>query len=76
MLYDGDKSYKTNGIEYPRIKKFNVDKETLTNLLDIKSYVEIGKMFGVSDNSIRKRAKKLGIILKPSRRYCSSGVEH
>lgn len=76
LLYDGDKSYKTNGIEYPRIKKFNVDKETLTNLLDIKSYVEIGKMFGVSDNSIRKRAKKLGIILKPSRRYCSSGVEH
>lgn len=43
-------------------KKFEVTKEELANLLKEKSMVSIGKMFGVSDNAIRKRAKKLGII--------------
>jgi len=68
LLYWGDKSYKTNGIDPPREKKFDIDKETLMNLIENNSYSDIGKMFGVSDNSIRKRAKKLGIILKPRRK--------
>jgi len=68
LLYWGDKSYKTNGIKPPRKNKFDVDKQTLIDLIENNSYVEIGNMFCVSDNSIRKRAKKLGIILKPRRK--------
>jgi hypothetical protein len=42
--------------------KFNVSKEELETLLKENSYCAIGRMFGVSDNAIRKRAKKYGII--------------
>lgn len=30
---------------------------------------EIGKMFGVSDNAVKKRCRKLGIELKPMRGF-------
>lgn len=45
------------------------EKEKIENLIlnEDKTYVEIGKMYGVSDTTIRKVAKKLGILL-PKRR--------
>lgn len=36
-------------------------KENLLELIKTKSFVEVGKMFGVSDNNIRKWCKKYGI---------------
>lgn len=48
-------------------KKFEVSKEELESLIKEKPMVEIGKMFGVSDNAVKKRCKKLGIELKPMR---------
>lgn len=47
--------------------KFEVTNEELAVLVREKPMTEIGKMFGVSDNAIRKRCKKLGIELKPMR---------
>lgn len=49
-------------IEKP--KKFSISKEELETLIQTKPYTEIGKMFGVSDNAIKKRAKRLGIPLE------------
>jgi len=48
-------------------KKFEVSKVKLENLLKEHSYCHIGRLFGVSDNSIKKRAIKLGIKLIPRR---------
>ncbi len=47
-----------------RINKriFEVSKEDLENLIKTESFCAIGRRFGVSDNAIRKRAKKHGII--------------
>jgi 5-methylcytosine-specific restriction endonuclease McrA len=42
--------------------KFNVSGDELAQLVKIHSIVKIGKMFGVSDNAIRKRCQKLGIV--------------
>ena len=50
-------------------RKFEVSKEELESLIKEKPMTEIGKMFGVSDNAIKKRCKKLGIELKPMRGY-------
>jgi len=36
----------------------------LEKLINEKSYREIGRMFGVIDNTIKKRALKLGIKLQ------------
>ena len=47
-----------------RDKKFEISKEELEKLVLEKPMTEIGKMFGVSDNAIKKRCKKLGIQLK------------
>jgi Zn-dependent peptidase ImmA (M78 family) len=49
--------------------RFEVSKEDLEKLLKEKPCTEIGKMFGVSDNAIKKRAKKLGIVLQDKRGY-------
>jgi predicted RNA-binding Zn-ribbon protein involved in translation (DUF1610 family) len=46
----------------PRKRKFEISKEELQELLKNNSYVSIGKMFGVSDNAIRKRCKIFGIL--------------
>lgn len=46
----------------PRKRKFEILKEELQELLKNNSYVSIGKMFGVSDNAIRKRCKVFGIL--------------
>jgi hypothetical protein len=44
-------------------KKFEVSKEELEKLIFVNEmpFTKIGKMFGVSDNAIRKRCKKFGI---------------
>lgn len=51
--------------------KFEVSKEELESLIKEKPMTEIGKQFGVSDNAIKKRCKKLGIELKDMRGYWS-----
>lgn len=48
-----------------KVFKLFITKEELEILIETKTYVEIGSILGVSDNAIKKRAKKLGIILKP-----------
>lgn len=42
--------------------KFEISPEELVQLMKTNSLVAIGKMFGVSDNAIRKRAKKFDIL--------------
>jgi hypothetical protein len=49
------------------------DKETLESLMRTTSIVKIGKMFGVSDNSIRKWAKGYGIPYRRSEIKLSYG---
>lgn len=44
--------------------KFDVSKEELEELIKSNSMIKVGKMFGVSDNAIKKRCKKLGIFKK------------
>jgi len=43
-------------------RKLLIDKSELELLISKTSYVKIGKMFGVSDNCVRKRAKLMGIL--------------
>ena len=43
-------------------RKFNVSKDELATLIKKHSFCAIGRMYGVSDNAIRKRAKRLGIL--------------
>ena len=52
-----------------RQKKFNTTKDELEELIlnQNMSYVDVGKRFGVSDNAIKKRCKRLDICL-PVRR--------
>lgn len=47
--------------------QFEVPKCELESLIKEYPLTEIGKLFGVSDNAIRKRCKKFGIELKPMR---------
>jgi len=48
-------------------RKFNPTKEELEILVKEKPMTEIGKMFGVSDNAVKKRCIKLGVELKSMR---------
>lgn len=59
----------TNCHSKNRNKKFDLTKEQLEKLVKEKPMTEIGKMFGVSSNSIKKRCKRLGIELKDMRGY-------
>lgn len=43
-------------------RKFEATKEELEKLIKEKPMTVIGKMFGVSDNAIRKRCKRYGIL--------------
>jgi len=43
-------------------RKFNVSKDELQTLLDNKSFCEIGRIYNVSDNAIKKRAIRMGLI--------------
>lgn len=44
-------------------RRFNISKEELEKLVQEKPLLQIGKIFGVSDNAIRKRCKRFGIEL-------------
>lgn len=48
---------------FTKIRKFNVPKEQLKELIDNYPMTSIGKMFGVSDNAVRKRAKLFELIV-------------
>ncbi len=48
----------------PQKRKFEITKEELEILIKEKPYTAIGKMFGVTDNAIKRRARKLGIVLE------------
>jgi Zn finger protein HypA/HybF involved in hydrogenase expression len=52
-------------------RKFEVSKEELEKLISEVPMTKIGEMFGVSDNAVRKRAKKLGIVLENRLGYWS-----
>ena len=57
-----DKCISCSAKQRKQQRKFEVSKEELEILMREHSMVTIGKMFGVSDNAIRKRAKKMGIL--------------
>lgn len=73
MMLDGMSYEEAKNISYNKLleicrnqpKKFEVFKEELENLIFVQRmpFTQIGKKFGVSDNAIRKRAKRLGIDL-------------
>jgi len=46
-----------------RKTKFNIDKDILEKQVMEMPILKIGKIYGVSDNAIRKRCKKLGIVI-------------
>ena len=43
-------------------RKFNPSREELKELVDKMPMTKIGRMFGVSDNSVRKRCRLFGIV--------------
>lgn len=49
-------------------KKFVVDKVRLQELVNKHPMTKVGKMFGVSDNAIRKRCSNMGVELPKNRR--------
>lgn len=53
-------SSQVRGIKH---QKYTISKEELQLLVDTKPFTTIGKMFGVSDNAIRKRCKTLGVVI-------------
>lgn len=44
-------------------RRFNPTKEELTKLVNLLPMTKIAKHFGVSDNAVRKRCMKLGILI-------------
>lgn len=50
-----------NFVKKYSVKKFEINKEDLEHLIKIMPIVKIAKMFGVTDNAIRKRCKSFGI---------------
>lgn len=43
-------------------RKFEVSSHELSELLKNETFVAVGKMYGVSDNAVRKRARLFGIL--------------
>lgn len=60
--YDSVREQELAGYKLKPLK-FEVSKEELEKLLAEMPMTKIGEMFNVSDNAIKKRAKKLGIEL-------------
>lgn len=56
--------YKTYCIEKFELREDRLNKELLQKLVKQFSITTIGKMYGVSDNSIRKWCKKYGILYR------------
>lgn len=52
-------------LSFSNRKVVRPSKEELQQLLDNTSWTQIGKMFGVSDNAVRKWAKRYGLINAP-----------
>lgn len=46
-----------------RLRRFEIAKDDLAGLVHEKPYTEIAKMFGVTDNAIKKRCMVLGITI-------------
>ena len=59
-------TYCKKCIVYPSMLRFKVSYEDLYDMVHVQklAYTTIGKKFGVSDNAIRKRCKRLGIPLR------------
>lgn len=53
---------KNKKVGRTHLRKFYISKEELHSLIKTKSFCEIGRMFNVSDNAIRKRARTMGLI--------------
>jgi len=51
-----------NKIGRSHLRKFNPTKEELEKILKTTNFVQAGKIFGVSDNAVRKRAKLYNLI--------------
>lgn len=51
------KCYKIND----KNKKLNITKEELIKLLIHKSFIEIGKLFNITDTAVRKKCKRIGL---------------
>ena len=50
--------------------KWEEERDNLERMINVEhlSYLEIGRRYNVSGNTIKKHAKKLGICLKPRRK--------
>ena len=55
---------KKRRLEYQKKLKATIDRDTLKRLIRTTSFNKIGKMYGVSDNTIREWCKKYGIPFK------------
>lgn len=53
----------SNKVKIGKYRKFFITKTELEQLLMENSLCEIGKIYGVSDNAIRKRCKEYGLII-------------
>lgn len=62
----GQQCHKTNISKNSKLS--DIKKEELEVLIKEKPYTELGRMFGVSDNGIRKKCKMLGIELPVKRK--------
>lgn len=71
VVIPNDGSYECKDCKPKRvwIKKFEVSKEDLEYLLDTNNFTEIGEIYGVTSNAIKKRAIKLGIDFVNKRGY-------
>ena len=49
-------------------RRFTISKEDLERLVKTTPFTKIGAMFGVSDNAIRKRCRKIGIKVPKKKR--------
>lgn len=67
--YRREMSTKRNKKTKIRQLKFEVSKEELESLVKEKPLTTIAKMFGVTNNAIKKRCEKLGIFLGNRRGY-------
>lgn len=63
------KDSETCSVECRSIKRmvFNPSKEELEKYISELPMTKIGLIYGVSDNAVRKRCRKLGIYIKPTK---------
>jgi hypothetical protein len=76
-MFDPDKPTSrycsTRCYDLSKVKDSSISKEELDALIPKYSWVELGKMFGYSDNGIKKRAKALGCIIPVRKKKTSGG---